>query len=223
MGLSREEWEVVFFSLRMAATSTLLIVIPGVFLAWLLARRRFFGKTIVETLVALPLVIPPVATGLILLQLFGRRGVFGETVAGWLHLVFTSRGVVAAMAVMSFPLLVRTARVGFEEVDVRLEQIARTLGATERRIFFTVTLPLAIRGVIGGVLFAFARALGEFGATIVIAGNIPDRTATIATTIYNQIELGDDAAATRLLIVAVLIAFSAVWASEFALRKRRAS
>jgi molybdate transport system permease protein len=223
MGLSREEWEVVFFSLRMAATSTLLIVVPGVFLAWLLARRRFFGKTIVETLVALPLVIPPVATGLILLQLFGKRGVFGEAAAGWLQLVFTWRGVVAAMAVMSFPLLVRTARVGFEEVDVRLEQIARTLGATEKRIFFTVTLPLAVRGVIGGVLFAFARALGEFGATIVIAGNIPERTATIATTIYNQIELGDDAAATRLLIVAVLIAFAAVWASELALRKRRLS
>lgn len=221
MRLSREEWEVVFFSLRMAATSTLLIVIPGVLLAWLLARRRFFGKTIVETLVALPLVIPPVATGLVLLQLFGRRGVFGETVAGWLQLVFTWRGVVAAMAVMSFPLLVRTARVGFEEVDVRLEQIARTLGATEKRIFFSVTLPLAVRGVIGGVLFAFARALGEFGATIVIAGHIPQRTATLSTTIYNQIELGDDAAATRLLVMAVAIAFSAVWASEFALRKRR--
>lgn len=220
--LTAEEWRVVFFSLRMAALSTILIAVPGVILAWVLAKRRFFGKSLVETLVALPLVIPPVATGLLLLQLFGRRGVIGEILGRTVDVVFTWRGIVIAMAVMSMPLLVRTARVAFEEVDARLEQIARTLGATEARVFRTITLPLAMRGIIGGLLIAFARALGEFGATIVVAGNIPEQTSTISTTIYNRIELGDDAAAMRLLIVAVLIAFAAVWTSEIALRTRRA-
>ena len=211
------EWQVVGFTVRVAALAALLILPPGLAVAWLLARRNWRGKSLVETLVALPLVIPPVATGLILLKLFGRRGPFG-----FLDIVFTWRAVVLAMMVMSFPLLVRAARVAFEEVNPRFEQIARTLGASGGRVFFTITLPLAARGITSGVLLAFARALGEFGATILVAGNIPGRTSTISLSIYNYVQLGRDEDAFRLLIIAVIIAFMAVWIAEFSLRRAEA-
>ena len=219
--MSSDEWQILGLTLRTAALATLLIIPPGLAVAWLLARRRWRGKSLAETLVALPLVMPPVATGLILLELFGRRGPVG----GALHrlgieVVFTWRAVVLAMMVMSFPLLVRAARVAFEEVDPRLEQIARTLGARERRVFVTITLPLAARGILSGVLLAFARAIGEFGATILVAGNIPGRTTTLSLAIYNLVQLGRDADAFRLLAVAVLIAFAAVWITEAFLRRR---
>ena len=222
--LAADEWRVVEFSVRLAALSTVLLLPAGLALAWLLARRTWRGKALVETLVALPLVMPPVATGVILLRILGRRGVVG----GWLHrsfdldVAFTARGVVAAMMVMSAPLLVRAARVAFEEVNPRYEQIAATLGARPRRVFLTITLPLALRGVVGGMLLAFARALGEFGATILVAGNIPGRTTTLATAIFNAVELGRDDVAMRLLAVSVLVAFAAVWIAETVLRRRRA-
>lgn len=215
------ELQILGLTLRTAALSTLLIVPPGLAAAWLLARYRWRGKSLVETLVALPLVMPPVATGLILLQLLGRRGPIG----GWLHrtfgfdVVFTWRAVVAAMMVMSFPLLVRAARVAFEEVHPRLEQIARTLGASDTRVFITITLPLAARGIVSGMLLAFARAIGEFGATILVAGNIPGRTNTLSLAIYNLVQLGRDGEAFRLLGIAVAIAFLAVWIAEAFLRR----
>jgi molybdate transport system permease protein len=134
--------------------------------------------------------------------------------------VFTWRAVVLAMAVMAFPLLVRSARIAFEGVPHRLEQIARTLGARERRVFFTITLPLAARGILGGTLLAFARALGEFGATILVAGNIPGRTTTLSLAIYQLVQLGQDEDAFRLLAVSVAVAFAAVWLSEWFLRGR---
>lgn len=220
--MSSDEWTILGLTLRTAALATLLIVPPGLAVAWLLARRRWRGKSLVETLVALPLVMPPVATGLILLQLLGRRGPVG----GWLHrtfdfdVVFTWRAVVSAMMVMSFPLFVRAARVAFEEVNPRLEQLARTLGAHEWRVFVTITLPLAMRGILSGLLLAFARAIGEFGATILVAGNIPGRTQTLSLAIYNFVQLGRDADAFRLLAVAVAIAFAAVWITEAFLRRR---
>jgi molybdate transport system permease protein len=216
------EWSVLALTLRTAALSTLLIVPPALAIAWLLARRRWRGKSLVETLVALPLVMPPVATGLILLQLLGRRGPIG----GWLHgtlgfdIVFTWRAVVAAMMVMSFPLLVRAARVAFEEVNPRYEQIASTLGATSTRVFATITLPLAARGIVSGMLLAFARAIGEFGATILVAGNIPGRTTTLSLAIYNYVQLGRDHDAFRLLGFSVAIAFAAVWIAEVTMRRR---
>jgi molybdate transport system permease protein len=219
--MSAEEIQILTLTLRTAALSTILILPPALGIAWLLARFRWRGKSIVETLVALPLVMPPVATGLILLQLLGRRGPIG----GWLHLtfgldvVFTWRAVVAAMMVMSFPLLVRAARVAFEEVNPRLEQIARTLGAGNARVFFTITLPLAMRGIVSGMLLAFARAIGEFGATILVAGNIPGRTSTLSLAIYNLVQLGRDGEAFRLLGIAVAIAFIAVWTAEAFLRR----
>jgi molybdate transport system permease protein len=211
--------EVLTLTLRTAALATILIVPPGLAIAWLLARRRWFGKSLLETIVALPLVMPPVATGLILLKLLGRRGVVGRVLE--LEIVFTWRAVVIAMMVMSFPLLVRTARVAFEEVNPRFEQLARTLGAGELRLFFTITLPLAARGIVAGMLLAFARAIGEFGATILVAGNIPGRTTTLAVAIYDRVQLGRDDEAFQLLGVAVLIAFAAVWTSEAFLGRKR--
>lgn len=221
--MSPQEWQIVGLTVRTAGLATLLILPPGLLLAWVLARHRWPGKSLVETLVALPLVMPPVATGLILLKLVGRRGPVGR----FLHenlgidVVFTWKAVVLAMAVMAFPLLVRSARVAFEGVPPRLEQIARTLGAGEPRVFFTVTLPLALRGVLGGTLLAFARAIGEFGATILVAGNIPGRTTTLSLAIYQLVQLGQDEDAFRLLAVAVAVAFAAVWLSEWFLRRER--
>src|SRR5512138_3227720 len=158
--MSDEEWQLIGFTARMAALSTVAVLPVGLALAWCLARKRWRGMVLLETLVTLPLVLPPVVTGLALLKVFGHRGFMGR----WLHdlfgieVIFTWRAVVLALAVMSLPLLVRAARSAFEEVDGSLEQIARTLGAGEWRIFFTITLPLARRGVVGGTLLAFARA-----------------------------------------------------------------
>jgi len=214
--------QVVWFTVGSAALAILLILVPGLALAWVLARRQWPGKAVVETIVALPLVMPPVATGLILLKLLGRRGPIGS----WLEsvgfsIVFSWHAVVIAAAVMAFPLLVRSVRVAFEEINPRLEQIARTLGAGEWRVWWTITMPLATRGIVAGTLLAFARALGEFGATVMLAGNIPGKTATLSLAIYNLVQLGDDEAALRLLAYLVAIAFVAVWLGERVLGPRR--
>jgi len=214
--MSGADWQLVGFSLRMALASVLLVLPVGLALAWWLARKAWRGKTLVETAVTLPLVLPPVVTGLVLLQLFGRRGLVG----GWLHhtlhcdVVFTWRAVVLALATMSLPLFVRAARTAFEEVDVNYEQLARTLGANEWRVFLTITLPLAKRGVLAGTLLAFARALGEFGATIMVAGSIPGQTTTLPVAIYQAVENGEDLHAWTLAGVSAVIAFAAVFISE---------
>ncbi|HEV2435559.1 MAG TPA: molybdate ABC transporter permease subunit [Verrucomicrobiae bacterium] len=216
------EWQIVGFTVWVAALSTVIILPFGLALAWALARGNWPGKSLVETLVTLPLVMPPVAVGLILLQVFGRRGAVG----GFLHdrldldIIFTWRAVLLALGVMSAPLLIRSARVAFEEVNPRLEQIARTLGAGGWRVFFTITVPLAARGIVGGMLLAFARALGEFGATIMVAGYMPGKTATLSLAIYENVQLGQDAHAFRLLGVSVVLAFAAVWCSGFFLRRK---
>lgn len=221
--MNGEAWQIVWFTAWVSALSTILILPFGLGLAWLLARYDWRGKSLVETFVSLPLVVPPVATGLILLKLFGRRGMIG----GFLHrhfdldVVFTWRGVLIALGIMSFPLLVRSARVAFEEVNPRLEQIARTLGAGNFRVFYTITLPLASRGIMSGMLLAFARALGEFGATIMIAGNIPGKTTTLSLAIFQSVQLGEDADAFRLLGVSVVLAFVAVFWSEWLMRRRK--
>ena len=216
---------IILFTIRVALLATAIVIPPGLLVAWLLARRDFRGKAILETLVTLPLVMPPVATGLILLNLLGRRGFIG----GFLHdtlgidIVFTARAVVIAMAVMSFPLFVRTMRVAFEGVNHRLEDVARTFGASETRVFATVTLPLALPGLAGGAILAFARALGEFGATVMVAGVIPGETATLAVSIFQLVQLGKDPAAFQLMLASVVIAFIAVMASETLIRKHRSS
>lgn len=216
-----QEWQIVWFTAWVSALSTLLILPFGVAVAWLLARRNWPGKSLVETAVTLPLVMPPVATGLILLKVLGRNGIMGKFFYERLHMdiAFTWRAVLAALAVMSFPLLVRSTRVAIEQVNPRFEQIARTLGAGEWRVFFSITAPLAIRGIIGGSILAFARALGEFGATIMVAGNIPGRTATLSLSTYEAVQLGDDSTAFRLLGISVVLAFGAVWTSEWFLRQ----
>jgi molybdate transport system permease protein len=215
------EWRIIGFTLQVAALSTIVIAPAALGVAWLLARYRWPGKSLVETLVMLPLVMPPVATGLILLKLLGRRSGIGQLLdrAG-MEVIFTWRAVVAAMMVMSFPLLVRGCRVAFEEINVRLEQVAKTLGASDARVFFTISLPLARRGIVGGLVLAFARAIGEFGATIIVAGNIPGRTTTLALAIYERVQLGHDSDAYRLLAVAVVLAFAALWISETLLRSK---
>ncbi len=219
-----EHWPLIGFTVAIALGATLLVFPAAVSLAWLLARRDWPGKSLVETFVALPLVIPPVATGLILLKLLGRRsplGAFFENNLGW-QIVFSWRGVLIATAVMSFPLLVRTARVALENVDHRLENVAATLGAGPWRVFATITLPLAARGLLAAALLGFARALGEFGATIMVAGYIVGETATLSTSIYHLVQLGRDDEALVLLGVSVSIAFLAVWLGEY-LARRRAS
>jgi molybdate transport system permease protein len=200
----------------MAATATAVILPPGLLLAWALARGRFRGRLLLETLVSLPLVMPPVATGLILLMLLAPRGVFGGFLASrGIEIVFTWKAVVIAMAVMGLPLLVRTARAGFEQVDRRYEQVASTLGAKPLRVFATVTLPLALPSVAAAAVLCFARAIGEFGATMMIAGSIPGSTRTLAVAIYSFAETGRDAEATQLVLVSGGIAFAALALSNF--------
>ena len=202
------------FTAGMAALATAVMLPPGLAVAWVLARRRFPGHAVLETLVSLPLVLPPVATGLILITVLGRRGVLGGLLERMgVEVMFTWRAVVVAMAVMGLPLLVRSARAGFEQVDRRYEQIAATLGARPARVFFTVSLPLARRGVLAGSLLGFSRALGEFGATIMVAGALPG-TRTIAVAIYTYTETGQDAAAAVMLAVSAAIAFGALLASN---------
>jgi len=222
--MMESDWRIVWFTLGVSIFATICIVPPGMALAWLLARKNWFGKSVIETFISLPLVLPPVATGLILLKLFGRRGPLGgflENSFG-VEIVFTWKAVLIALAVMSFPLFVRTVRVAFAEVNPRLEQVARTLGAQPVRVFFTITLPLAFRGILAGTVLAFARALGEFGATILVAGAIPGKTATISVSIYNLIQLGKDDQALRLLLISVVLSFGALWASEYLIRRRNA-
>jgi molybdate transport system permease protein len=221
--MTSEDWQLVGFTARMAALSTLLVIPFGLAVAWCLARLEWRGKAWVETLVTLPLVLPPVVTGLVLLKLFGRHGLAGSWLyahLGW-DVVFTWRAVMLALAVMSLPLFVRAVRTAFEEVDPLFEQIARTLGAGEWRVFFTVTLPLARRGVWAGTLLAFARALGEFGATITVAGNIPGQTTTLSVAIYQAVQLGEDTHAWILAGVSSALAFLAVLTSEFLMQRRK--
>jgi molybdate transport system permease protein len=216
---SFETWQITLFSIAVGLASTLLILPFGIALAWLFARKDWPLKSVIETAVLLPLVMPPVSTGLILLKIFGRRSPLGQ----WLYergieIVFNWKGVLIAMSVMSFPLLVRSVRTSFAEVNPRLEQIAATLGASPLRIFFVITIPLAYKGIVAGALLAFSRALGEFGATILLAGNIPGKTQTLSLAIYNYVQLGKDSDAYVLLGITVALAFLFVWCSEWLLR-----
>jgi molybdate transport system permease protein len=207
-------WQITLFTLATALGATIVMLPVGLLLAWLLARKRFAGRTLLETIVSLPLVMPPVATGLILLMLLAPRGLLGGLLARLgIEVVFTWKAVVLAMAVMGLPLFVRTARAGIEQVDRRFEAAASTLGARPLRIFLTITLPLAAPAVTAGAVLAFARALGEFGATIMIAGGIPG-TRTLAVSIYTFAETGRDREALVLLAISAAIAFAALHVSN---------
>ena len=206
--------QVTGFTLLMAAISSVVMLPLGISIAWVLARREFVGRALLETLVSLPLVVPPVATGLLLLKLLGRRGPIGIFLAPLgIEIVFTWKGVVIAMVVMGLPLLIRTARAGFEQADRRYEEVAATLGARPWRVFWTINLPLARRSVLAGVVLGFSRAIGEFGATVMLAGALPG-ARTISVAIYRNAELGRDAAAMTLIAVSLTIGFVAVYFSN---------
>jgi molybdate transport system permease protein len=220
--LSPDEWSAVRLSLLVACTATAASLPFGVALGRLLARSQFPGKGLVETLVSLPLVLPPVVTGYLLLLTFGKRGWIGRYLDEWFgfSIVFTWKAAALASAVMAFPLMVRAIRLAFAGVDARLEQAARTLGAGRLETFFRVSLPLARRGIIAGSVLAFARSMGEFGATIMIAGNYAGETQTIPLYIYAlSSEPGGIAGSTRLVVVAVLIAAAALVAAEMLERR----
>ena len=217
-----EETTAILLSLKVAGAATLVSLPAGVALAWLLARREFWGKTLLNGLVHLPLVLPPVVTGYLLLLSFGRRGFAGALLDHCCGIVFSFRwtGAALAAAVMGLPLMVRAIRLTIEAIDARLERAASTLGASPLRVFLTVTLPLAAPGVIAGAILAFAKALGEFGATITFVASIPGETETIALSIYSLTQApGGDAAALRLASVSVVISLAALAASEIMARR----
>ncbi|CAB3933398.1 molybdate ABC transporter permease subunit [Achromobacter insolitus] len=200
--MSDPVWVPLLLSLKVAGWATLLATVAGTAAAYGLSRWRWPGRDLLDALLTLPLVLPPTVLGYYLLVLLGRRGIIGETLAGWgIELVFTWQGAVIAASVVAFPLVFKSARAAFENVDSQLENAARVLGVCEAGVFFRVTLPLAARGIAAGVLLAFARALGEFGATLMIAGNLPGRTQTLSVAIYEAVQAGDDATANMLVMV----------------------
>jgi molybdate transport system permease protein len=222
LGLSPAEWTAIELSLRIALVATACALPFGIAIGWLLARKEFWGKTLLDGLVYLPLVLPPVVTGYLLLISFGRRGPIGAFLADYFGIVLSFRWTGAALScgVMGFPLMVRPIRLALESIDRRLEDAAATLGANRVLVFLTVTLPLALPGVIAGVVLCFARALGEFGATITFVSNIPGETQTISAAIYTLLQIPDgDAAAGRLVLVAIVIALAALIASEWFARR----
>ncbi|HWU33931.1 MAG TPA: molybdate ABC transporter permease subunit [Methylovorus sp.] len=215
--LSPEEIAALWLSAKVAFFCTWLILIPGVLLGWLLARKRFFGKALLDSLVHLPLVLPPVVPGFLLLLLFGSQGVLGK----WLHdvlgisIAFTWMGAVVASAIMALPLMVRSARLAVSQVDHGLELAAQSLGAHPLRVFFTITLPLALPGILTGMVLAFSRSLGEFGATITFVGNIEGETRTLPLAIYTYTQIpGGDVPALRLVVLSLLLAFAALYFSN---------
>jgi molybdate transport system permease protein len=223
--LSPQDWTAVQLSLRIATVSTLVALPFGIAIATLLARKSFWGKSIVDAAVHLPLVLPPVVTGYLLLVSFGRKAPFGAFLADHFGIVFSFRWTGAALAcgMMAFPLMVRAIRLSIESIDIRLEDAAATLGANSVWTFVTVTLPLALPGVIAGMMLAFARALGEFGATITFVSNIPGETQTISAAIYTLMQVpGGDTAALKLVVVSIIISFAALLASEWFARRATA-
>lgn len=222
--LTPGEWEAILLSIKIGISAVGWILPPGIAIAWLLARYEFRGKALLDGLVHLPLVLPPVVIGYLLLVALGRQGWLGR----WLHelfgltLPFTWQGAAVASGVMAFPLLVRAVRLSFEAIDPKLEAAASTLGASRWRIFVTITLPLSIPGLLTGTLLAFARALSEFGATITFASNIPGETRTLPLALYTLIQSpGREAAAARLCILAIIIAMLSLLISEWLSRHAR--
>ncbi|MDZ7907116.1 MAG: molybdate ABC transporter permease subunit [Gemmobacter sp.] len=219
--LSPEEWQAVALSLRVAFWSTLLSLPFGIAVALVLARGRFPGHGLLNGLVHLPLILPPVVTGYLLLLTFGRRGTIGAALDSWFGIVLAFRwtGAVLAAAVMAFPLMVRAIRLAIEAVDPKLEQAAATLGAPRLWVFLTVTLPLILPGIVAGAILAFAKAMGEFGATITFVSNIPGQTQTLPSAIYAFLQVpGGEGPALRLAVVAIVIAMAALLLSEWVSR-----
>ena len=223
--LSPQDWTAVQLSLRVAAVSTVVALPFGIAIATLLARKEFWGKALLDAMVLLPLVLPPVVTGYLLLITFGRRAPVGAFLADHFGIVFSFRWTGAALAcgIMAFPLMVRAIRLSIEAIDARLEDAAATLGANRVWRFATITLPLALPGIIAGAILSFARALGEFGATITFVSNIPGETQTISAAIYTLTQVPNgDADALKLVIVSVIISLAALIAAECLARRATA-
>jgi molybdate transport system permease protein len=211
--LTPQEWSALALSVRVAFWATVLAFLPGILIAWLLARKQFVGKTLFDSLVHLPLVLPPVVPGFLLLMAFGNEGWIGYWLREWfgVSLAFTWQGAVLASATMAFPLFVRAVRLSMEAVDPRLEFAASSLGASPLRVFLHVTLPLSWPGVLTGALLCFSRSLGEFGATITFVGNIPDVTRTLPLAIYSATQMpGGETSALRLIVLSLILAFGAL-------------
>ncbi|MEJ2375061.1 MAG: molybdate ABC transporter permease subunit [Pseudolabrys sp.] len=225
LSLTAQDWTAVLLSLRIASVATLVALPFGIAIALVLARKDFWGKPLIDAIIYLPLVLPPVVTGYLLLITLGRKAPVGAFLADHFGIVFAFRwtGAVISCGVMSFPLMVRAIRLSIEAIDRRLEDAAATLGARPILVFFTVTLPLALPGIIAGAMLAFARALGEFGATITFVSNIPGETQTISAAIYTLTQVpGGDAAALHLVVVAVLISVAALVIAELLARRATA-
>jgi molybdate transport system permease protein len=221
LGLSNEEWTAILLSLRVSIVAMLASLPFGILVALVLARGRFWGKSVLNGVVHLPLILPPVVTGFLLLILFGRRGPIGNLLDQYFGIVLSFRwtGAALACAVMAFPLMVRSIRLSIEAVDRKLEEAAGTLGAGPVWVFLTITLPLTLPGIIAGMILSFAKAMGEFGATITFVSNIPGETQTLSAAIYTFTQVpGGDAGALRLTLVAVVISMAALLASEFLAR-----
>jgi molybdate transport system permease protein len=224
MMLSENEWQAVFLSLKVSSLSVVCSLPLGILMAWILVRCRFPGKSLLDSIIHLPLVLPPVVIGYLLLVVMGRRGVVGQWLYDWFGFSFSFswHGAVLASAVVAFPLMVRAIRQSLEAVDPKLELAARTLGASPWRVFFTITLPLSVPGVIVGVVLAFARSLGEFGATITFVSNIPGETRTIPLAMYTLIETpGAESAAARLCVLAILLSLAALLISDWLAKRSR--
>ncbi len=222
MELTPEEWTAMVLSLKVAASAVVFSIPLGIAVAWLLSRRDFWGKSVLDALVHLPLILPPVVTGYLLLLTFGRRGTVGAFLDEWFGIVFSFRwtGAALAAAVMGFPLLVRTIRLSLDAVDRKLEAAASTLGASPVRVFLTVTLPLIVPGIAAGAVLAFAKSMGEFGATITFVANIPGETQTLASAIYTYTQVpGGEVGAMRLTLISVVISVGALVASELLSRR----
>jgi molybdate transport system permease protein len=216
--LSNDEWVAILLSLRVSIVAMLASLPFGIVAALLLARGRFWGKSVLNGVIHLPLILPPVVTGFVLLVLFGRRGPIGSLLDQYFGIVFSFRwtGAALACAIMGFPLMVRSIRLSIEAIDRKLEEAAGTLGASPLWVFLTVTLPLTMPGIIAGMILSFAKAMGEFGATITFVSNIPGETQTLSSAIYTFTQVpGGDAGALRLTLVSIVISMSALLASEF--------
>jgi len=213
----------LLLTLKVASLATLLASIVGIALGKLLGRRRTFTRDVAESLLTLPLVLPPTVLGYYLLVVLGQNGVIGTWLTSWfgISLIFTWQGAVVAAAVAAFPLILRAARASFSDVDAQLENAARSLGASETEVFFRVTLPLAWRGILAGALLAFARAMGEFGATLMVAGSLPGRTQTLSLAIYDAVMAGDDARAASMVIISLITAVVLLIVAAQLLQRRR--
>ena len=223
-GLTPTEWHAIWLSLKVALGVAVSTALPAIALGWLLARREFRGKILVESLIHAPLVVPPVVTGYLLLILFGRNGMIGKWLLEWfdIRLVFTWQGAVLASAIVALPLAVRSVRLAISLVDRRLEEAALTLGYSPLRTFLRITLPLAWPGILGGVLLSFSRSLGEFGATITFAGNVEGSTQTLPLAIYSALQVpGEETVAMRLVVASLILCFASLLISELLTRKTK--